>query len=981
MSNLTNVLSVICRLRDGKYYKATQRHQPWLILTIRDLLHRHYVVHGRDGNQEPLTINGMIPKSAGRTPIACINCAKTKTKCDKKFPCTRCSTRNLECTVRPTRRTVRGMTKPIGTMDSAPPNEDTEAGSKESQSAPESATNSVSGSPRIKNAQVHPRPERPASACSSGPPKSEPSPSSAASRRQTPQRKETGVTPRAAMSSPTGTHTPPAEKPSSQAPHSAAPFANGAGFPTFDTMMSDSDMSGLVSTPSTSMFPLPTSELPLAMEDYSHLQSSTMFMGQATPMDLGTADIFAGISPEALPMMFPSYEPGPGMLHTPTSSTDFDRKGSEGSSNGQQPSSFPMQRSMSFSSHQGIDAEAVVHGQDCWTAYKCNPHVPASSCPKSARLHLEKLIESLKNHESWIDWRSSWDEADFALGENLDVLPLQEMARDKLLAITQTFLHKALEIHADEQGLGPSAMSAKDSSNFVLLPPARALEFLLKSYANGFERFYPLTPRGALDPNTLMLRGSKDKAASLLLLLMIAQGAIITPSMDGRFLTGGLTEACRISLFDLIEKNIKMSGDPVVLHAALLFTVQAGWSGDKWQMDIAMGQRGMYFAMLRHSGYLEPQAQQPSTLTQRSNVDVLWQDWMEQESRTRLVYSWVMIDQDLSLFHDTTPMFSITEFGAPMPDTDALWHAKSAAEWSGIFERVHEFSGGYSSVGSGARPMCLRDLFRLFINESIVPQGIQLTPLHLRLLLHPLQSLVCQFRQLLTCLPDQGFRVSAKTVTAASTRVRLEEVQGMLQRWYDLADRYLKSNRFCPLMQANLVMFHLVSLNAVTDFPKIEKLARREGIDGSYQSMLMMHRQCISDVEEAIFHAGQVVRLIRNMPRSTRPPWWAGAMYRVAIIFWCDSLVRGEMSTPTIPNFQLPDSAFPIDGLPPDHPVVIHYLTKREGTPSLTRRDGSHMAIDNPFAVLFHCVDVISEGVPTRFSEGICNKLTKLART
>ena len=144
-------------------------------------------------------------------------------------------------------------------------------------------------------------------------------------------------------------------------------------------------------------------------------------------------------------------------------------------------------------------------------------------------------------------------------------------------------------------------------------------------------------------------------------------------------LTGGLTEACRISLFDLIERNVIMSGDPIVLHSALLFTVQAAWSGDKWQMDIAMGQRGMYFAMLRHSGSLENRSVSTSGLDGRGNTDQLWSEWIQNESRSRLVYSWAMVDQEISLFHDTAPLFSVTEFAAPMPDADRLWHAKSAA--------------------------------------------------------------------------------------------------------------------------------------------------------------------------------------------------------------------------------------------------------------------------------------------------------------
>ena len=61
---------------------------------------------------------------------------------------------------------------------------------------------------------------------------------------------------------------------------------------------------------------------------------------------------------------------------------------------------------------------------------------------------------------------------------------------------------------------------------------------------------------------------------------------------------------------------------------------------------------------------------------------------------SRLIYSWVMVDQDLSLFHDSAPLFSVTEFGAPMPDADSLWQAKNAPEWSEMFSQVHEFSNG-----------------------------------------------------------------------------------------------------------------------------------------------------------------------------------------------------------------------------------------------------------------------------------------------
>ena len=257
-----------------------------------------------------------------------------------------------------------------------------------------------------------------------------------------------------------------------------------------------------------------------------------------------------------------------------------------------------------------------------------------------------------------------------------------------------------------------------------------------------------------------------------------------------------------------------------------------------------------------------------------------------------------------------------------------------------------------------------------------------MTPLQLRLLLHPLQSLVCQYGQLLSCFSDSLASRSnnTRTVTAASTRARLGEVQSLLQRWFDLAERYLNANPVCAMMQTNLIIFHLISLNAVTNFADIEKLARRENFDGTYQQLVWLHKRCIADIEEAVFHCGQVFRLIRSMPRGVRPPWWAGAIYRVALVLWTDSLITKETISPSNGMFPVPGPSFAMDALPADHPLIVRYLTKREGVPCVTKRDGTQLGIDQAFNVLQHCIEVISEGAATRFSDGIRTKLERLAR-
>ncbi|EMD00242.1 hypothetical protein BAUCODRAFT_154260 [Baudoinia panamericana UAMH 10762] len=935
----------------------------------RDLLQRHYLVHGRNENQEPIpAANGMIPKSAGRTPIACSNCAKTKTKCDKKFPCSRCAGRNLRCTLRPTRRSSKNAARmgvpPEGAVAIPPYTE---------QLGPQNGGHAANHSP-----SQQPPPLKPAS------PKT--GMSTIAEEKQTPPTAAPMVDgpPASMIEQPTSGPTPvalpvlspPMQTPGGMAPPQLSRFESGDG--------SDDG--------SSPRFMLDWSQMQMPI-GYDGIIQPTLLMQPDMPFADSNVMTFVPSGDAMLPVMSDLHHGVPPMI-TPIETPKVERQFSEMELSGPAAAFHSQRRHMSMASvpplveSQG-DIAPIMAARDAWTVFRCTPTIPSTSCPKTARLNLEMLEQTLRNHDGWSTWSPQWDEADFAAGELLTVMQLHESTRDKLLAITQSFLHKALEIHREvnphqSPPSGLRSPASHSGSNFVLLPPARVLEYFLRSYANCFERYYPLTSRGILDTNEL-LHCYNDRAASLLVLMMIAQGAMNIPSKESKLLTGGLTEACRISLFDLIERNVIMSGDPVVLHSALLFTVQAAWSGDKWQMDIAMGQRGMYFAMLRHSGALENRPIGPLPPEQRSNTDQLWSEWIQNESRSRLIHSWIMVDQDMSLFHDTAPLFSVTEFASPMPDADRLWHAKSAAEWSSIFEQVHEFSGGYSSVGSGARPLSLRDLFRHFLDDEMIPLGIEMTPLQLRLLLHPLQSLVCQCGQLLSCFSDPASRnsnnKSPRAMTAASTRTRLEEVQTLLQRWYDLAERYLKANPMCPIMQTNLVVFHLISLNAVTNFPEIERLARRENVDGTYQQLVWAHKRCISDVEEAVFHCGQVFRLVRSMPRGIRPPWWAGAIYRAGLILWTDSLLHRESITPNSNGmFPVPGPSFAIDALPADHPLIVRYLTKREGVPCVTKRDGSQMAIDQAFPILQHCLEVIDEGVVTRFSDGIRSKLERLAR-
>jgi hypothetical protein len=217
-------------------------------------------------------------------------------------------------------------------------------------------------------------------------------------------------------------------------------------------------------------------------------------------------------------------------------------------------------------------------------------------------------------------------------------------------------------------------------------------------------------------------------------------------------------------------------------------------------------------------------------------------------------------------------------------------------------------------------------------------------------------------------------------------------VQALLQKWYEITMRYLAAHPDCAVTRCNLVLYHLISLNGVTNFPEVERFARREGFDGCYLDLSLRHNRCIFQREEAIYHCGQVSRLLRLMPKDQRPAWWSVAMYRAMMILWAESVSRQD------PNFQLsdakrenslgagasPDGAgiiLAVDRVTLEDPVMYDYLWHGTGVAVLTRPgDGAPVSLDRPTEVLAYAIKSIEDNHSSRLGDGIMRKLVQLGK-
>lgn len=384
-----------------------------------------------------------------------------------------------------------------------------------------------------------------------------------------------------------------------------------------------------------------------------------------------------------------------------------------------------------------------------------------------------------------------------------------------------------------------------------------------------------------------------------------------------------------------------------------------------------------------------------------------------------------MLDQELSLFYDQPPTLAITELGAPLPEADEFWLAKSAAEWRSLYDREHGHQQDLSTHLSLRPQYSLRRLFRLCLADELNSNTYKLTPTRLRLLLYPLQGLVFHHSQLLDSFPDISLLSisSSKTTTRTSSILRLDELQSLLQSWWTCAqiatpDIDRAPNHEQNVVCANFVLFHLVSLNLYTGSKAIESFARGErgweGVDEEEDASEKdsesdaRHRyltgRCVYAPHDALYHAGQVLRLVHKTPVRSRPLWWAAAVYRVTLVLWAYSMAQvpsslltsaasirdhnsndnHNASVPAPSSLVTPggESTIQINAVMPTDPAVSRFLKQKRGIPVLidSTRDGTILRLDNPRLVLQWCINALKEErqSSTWFAIGVRIKLETL---
>lgn len=322
------------------------------------------------------------------------------------------------------------------------------------------------------------------------------------------------------------------------------------------------------------------------------------------------------------------------------------------------------------------------------------------------------------------------------------------------------------------------------------------------------------------------------------------------------------------------------------------------------------------------------------------------------------------------MFNDTAPSLALDDLRAPIPDSNVLWCAGTSQEWRQEYESIY---GPTVQLADS-----VSSLFPRLVSGDLSASSDKLSPWQLRALLHPLHAFVNHERQFLDCMTTggnqaKGARVFSPTVASS----RLENISAIVDQWYTVfKQRFRDPKSMCWMTHTSLIMYHLIALNSVSSFSSIEKFARREISLGGFLEPAWLQMKAVSEYEEALFHCGQVWRLVRSTPEQVRPLWWPGALYRASLVAWATSLAIIGTRSPADPSTA---RLVPLDALVPEDQSIQRFRNNREGIPVLTNSDSTVVPLDSPVNVINYSIDVLQRDSTTRLGDGITRKLQVLA--
>ncbi|KAJ5642882.1 uncharacterized protein N7484_005389 [Penicillium longicatenatum] len=382
-----------------------------------------------------------------------------------------------------------------------------------------------------------------------------------------------------------------------------------------------------------------------------------------------------------------------------------------------------------------------------------------------------------------------------------------------------------------------------------------------------------------------------------ILAALAASGAVHSPIHTIRKLGYALLEVVRLYMPTKYEKDNIATRDLRTSQTYAL-TIDIGvWSGNRRKTEIAesfsqplitMLRRGLRF---RRSVYttIIPLAEDTDDILERK-----WHEWIEQESFKRLVYHLFLHDSQTAVTLNVNPLISYADLELPLPAARSLWEAKTAGEWRQLYP-------AHGPVRVPSLTELLRDMSQLSVFQDRID-----TQLAALVLLHGLSALINEYHRLKFISTS-----NSKHWHALVTNSRQQELDQALQHF-----RMVCSELCVPCRPEIILVCEVVSMLLHMSLEELQLFAGKEDKQEAhrvYQSALEWIAS--ADSRRAIWHAGQTIRISRQMPPSSLTGFFAIGVFYASLAFWSYGVVSRAKNTRLLGS--------PVSQLPSQGPTVF----------------------------------------------------------
>jgi hypothetical protein len=403
---------------------------------------------------------------------------------------------------------------------------------------------------------------------------------------------------------------------------------------------------------------------------------------------------------------------------------------------------------------------------------------------------------------------------------------------------------------------------------------------------------------------------SPSKLNPELLASIASAGAATIPDVSLRKLGYALHEASRMGQSKSFEEDNTSIRDLQHLQTFLLQLGVGMWSGISRKMEIAESFTQALITMLRRGARFRRSTWKeirPEPDEQGSALENKWHSWANQESFLRLVYRTFEFDRQSSMALLKPPLISYAEMQLPLPSSNALWQAKSAASWKAAYLNMAPTTAKKPSAIE-----CLLNLEHLSHHEHASS-----------IFLYMIWGAIWEYRQMCT-VTSRSQSVSNNSLILSS------RYQDLTKQLEDFRLSCLPMNKSAEIT----LEIMLVHLNAPLD--DIQLFAGIEGQEEARSAYVGLRDWTNTpSARQALWHAGQVLRAAEVIPKALLNNFNAIAVYHAGLILWCYGFLKRSIS----PELTQVDTTVVLNG--DDSLSARKFITLDRGIPAI-RTLGSH---------------------------------------